>query len=131
MEFCNMGSAPKEVIELIEQFERNIESYKGQGYNEAGVRSEFINPFFEALGWDIANKGGTAEAYKDVIHEDAIKIGGTTKAPDYCFTHRRNKKILPGSEKTISRYKIRHQPCLSTSQIRMVGETAIVNSDRF
>ncbi len=81
-----MGSVPKEVIELIEQFERNIESYKGQGYKEAGVRSEFIDPFFEALGWDIANKGGTAEAYKDVIHEDAIKIGGTTKAPDYCFT---------------------------------------------
>jgi hypothetical protein len=32
MEFCDMGSAPKEVIELIEQFERNIESYKEQGY---------------------------------------------------------------------------------------------------
>ena len=30
-----MGGAPKEVIELIEQFERNIESYKRQGYKEA------------------------------------------------------------------------------------------------
>lgn len=37
------------------------------------------------LGWDLANKAGYAEAYKDVIHEDAIKIGGATKAPDYCF----------------------------------------------
>lgn len=25
------------------------------------------------------------EQYKDVVHEDAIKIGGATKAPDYCF----------------------------------------------
>ena len=25
------------------------------------------------------------ETYKEVIHEDAIKIGGVTKAPDYCF----------------------------------------------
>jgi type I restriction-modification system DNA methylase subunit len=33
----------------------------------------------------MANKAGHAEAYKDVIHEDAIKIGGNTKAPDYCF----------------------------------------------
>ncbi len=24
-------------------------------------------------------------AYKEVIHEDALKIGGATKAPDYCF----------------------------------------------
>ena len=53
-----MGGAPKEVIELIERFERNIESYKGQGYNEAQVRKEFVDPFFEALGWDVANKGG-------------------------------------------------------------------------
>jgi hypothetical protein len=43
MEFCSMG-APKEVIDLIERFERNIESYKGQGYNEAQVRKEFIDP---------------------------------------------------------------------------------------
>ncbi|MFQ5614841.1 MAG: N-6 DNA methylase, partial [Anaerolineae bacterium] len=28
---------------------------------------------------------GYAEAYKDVVHEDAIKVGGATKAPDYCF----------------------------------------------
>jgi len=80
-----MGGAPKAVIELVEHFERNIDSFKGQGYNEAQVRKEFIDPFFEALGWDIANKQGIAEAYKDVIHEDAIKIGGETKAPDYCF----------------------------------------------
>jgi len=26
-----------------------------------------------------------AEPYREVIHEDAIKIGGRTKAPDYCF----------------------------------------------
>ena len=40
---------------------------------------------FKALGWDIDNEQGHAEAYKDVIHEDAIKVGGATKAPDYCF----------------------------------------------
>jgi type I restriction-modification system DNA methylase subunit len=37
------------------------------------------------LGWDVTNKAGYAEQYKDVIHEDAIKISGATKAPDYCF----------------------------------------------
>jgi type I restriction-modification system DNA methylase subunit len=33
----------------------------------------------------VNNTQGYAEAYKDVIHEDAIKIGSATKAPDYCF----------------------------------------------
>ena len=33
----------------------------------------------------MANKAVNAEQYKDVIHEDAIKVAGATKAPDYCF----------------------------------------------
>jgi hypothetical protein len=33
----------------------------------------------------VHNEAGYADAYKDVVHEDAIKVGGTTKAPDYCF----------------------------------------------
>jgi len=77
--------APKQVTELVQRFKDNIEAYKSGTYNEAQVRVEFIDPFFEALGWDVHNKKGYAEAYKDVIHEDAIKIGGFTKAPAYCF----------------------------------------------
>jgi hypothetical protein len=44
-----------------------------------------LDPMFKALGWDIDNTAGHAEAYKDVIHEDSVKIGGSTKAPDYSF----------------------------------------------
>ena len=80
-----MSQAPPLVATLIDRFEQNRESYKSQGYNETQLRREFLDPFFEALGWDVANKQGHAEAYNDVIHEDAIKIGGNTKAPDYCF----------------------------------------------
>ncbi len=80
-----MADSPPQITDLIKKFEQNIDSYRNQGYGEAEVRVEFINPFFEALGWDVTNKAGYAEAYKDVIHEDAIKVGGTTKAPDYSF----------------------------------------------
>jgi predicted type IV restriction endonuclease len=76
---------PDKIKKLIETFDYNLETYKKGSYNETQVRLEFINPFFKELGWDITNKQGYAEAYKDVIHEDAIKIGGITKAPDYCF----------------------------------------------
>lgn len=78
-------NVPDRIKDLIRTFHYNLESYKKGSYNETQVRREFIDPFFEELGWDIANKKGYSEAYKDVIHEDAIKVGGITKAPDYCF----------------------------------------------
>ena len=78
-------AAPEKIHQLIETFDRNIEIYKNQHYHETELRHEFIDPFFIALGWDVNNTQGTAPAYKDVIHEDSIKIGSSTKAPDYCF----------------------------------------------
>ena len=80
-----MKEALKQISNLVERFERNIEAYRSPAYNETQLRREFIDPFFETLGWDVANKAGYAEQYKDVVHEDAIKIAGATKAPDYCF----------------------------------------------
>ncbi len=71
--------------ELIEAFRRGLTGFKSPAYKEAQLRVEFIDPFFEALGWDIYNKSHTSEQYKDVIHEDSIKVAGGTKAPDYCF----------------------------------------------
>ncbi len=80
-----MGSPPALVVDLVERFDRNRDAYHAGQYNEAQLRREFLDPLFEALGWDVTNKQGYAEAYKDVIHEDAIVVGGATKAPDYCF----------------------------------------------
>ena len=77
--------APARILELTDRFGYNIESYKKGQYNETQVRLEYINPLMEELGWDVTNKQGYAEAYKEVIHEDAVKVGGVTKAPDYCF----------------------------------------------
>jgi hypothetical protein len=78
-------SAPDSILQLVDNFETHRRAYLSQDYNEAQVRLEFIDPFFEALGWDMFNKQSYAFAYKDVIHEDAIHMGGATKAPDYAF----------------------------------------------
>ncbi len=59
-----MPEIPPQVIDLVQRFERNVESYRSQGYNETQLRREFIDPFFEALGWDVTNKQGYAEATK-------------------------------------------------------------------
>jgi hypothetical protein len=77
--------APQIIQDLVERFERNLPAYRSGSYNETQVRREFLDPLFESLGWDVFNKQGYAESYKDVIHEDAIRVGGATKAPDYCF----------------------------------------------
>jgi len=81
-----MTDVPEEVIDLVERFERNIERYKGPDYREEDLKHEFINPFFEALGWDVQNKKGRAPQYRDVIFEDSIKTTKGKEAPDYCFT---------------------------------------------
>jgi len=76
-----MAKVPSRIEELIETFDRNIEAYRSQQYNEAQLRREFIDPFFEELGWDNTNKAGHAQGYNDVIHEDAIKIGWFVTLP--------------------------------------------------
>jgi len=56
-----LAECPEEITRLVEQFGRNIDSYRESRYKEAQLRKEFIDPFFEALGWDTANRAGKAE----------------------------------------------------------------------
>ena len=73
------------ISELVTRFDEQFESYKNASYNETLTRRDFIDPFFKALGWDIDNEHGYAESYREVIHEDRVKVGKETKAPDYSF----------------------------------------------
>ncbi len=77
--------APIELLDLIERFDRNRDEYRKGHFNETQLRIDYLNPVFEYLGWDITNKSGYAEQYRDVIHEAQVKVGDQTKAPDYCF----------------------------------------------
>jgi predicted RNA methylase len=91
--------AKEKVKELARRFRYNLGVYKKSTYNETQVRQEFINPFFEALGWDVSNKQGHAEQYKDVVHEDAIKVGRSTRAPDYSFRIGGRRKFFVEAKK--------------------------------
>jgi len=77
--------ALKKIGDLVERFNDQIQSYKKTDYNETQTRRDFIDPFFKALGWDVDNENGYAESYREVIHEDRVKVGKATKAPDYSF----------------------------------------------
>ncbi len=72
---------PGEVVDLVERFEEQREDYRSGQYNEAQLREEFLNPLFAALGWDVYNRKGYAEAYKEVIHgEDGAGQDGDPAA---------------------------------------------------
>ena len=77
-----MSSAPAEIVDLVERFEHNIDHYHRSEYNETQVRREFIDPFFEALGWDVSNTRGVAPQYQEVIHEATLRARGSVRAPD-------------------------------------------------
>src|SRR6266487_5361216 len=81
----NHMPAPENIRQLVRRFEEYLDAYRSSKYNETQLRNEFLNPFFEALGWDVLNKQGNSEEYKHVIHEDSLEIEGVKKAPDYAF----------------------------------------------
>ncbi len=84
----------KKIGELVARFNDHLVEYKKTGYNETLTRRDFIDPFFKALGWDIDNEQGLSESYREVIHEDKIKVGSATKAPDYSFRLKGQKKLF-------------------------------------
>jgi predicted type IV restriction endonuclease len=84
--------ALNKIKSLVERFDEQKEFYKNKDYNETQTRRDFIDPFWKALGWDVDNENGYAESYREVIHEDRVKVGGATKAPDYSFR-------LPGGKR--------------------------------
>jgi hypothetical protein len=67
--------AKSKIEGLVSQFKEHYASYHAITYDEARLRIDFINKFFTALGWDVANDNELAEDYREVIYEDKLKIG--------------------------------------------------------
>ena len=97
--------APQKIHDLITHFRRSLDDYRSGKYNETQVRREFIDPFFKALGWDVDNEQGFAEAYKEVVHETAVKVRGKTKAPDYAFRIGGTAKFFVEAKKTLRQHQ--------------------------
>ncbi len=103
-----MSNPPNVIFDLVKKFERNLEEYKHPKYNETLIRVEFVNPFWKALGWDVDNEKGYAMAYRDVIHEDDLKVGRTSRAPDYAFRVGGTRKFFLETKKPHT--DLKHDP---------------------
>lgn len=78
-------SAPPAILRLVRQFAEYESAYVGHAYKETQVRRHFIDPFFTALGWDVANKDGKSPARQDVVHEYTLDTETSRRMPDYSF----------------------------------------------
>ena len=94
--------APVPILSLIERFEFHRQAYILGNYNETQLRREFVDKFFSALGWDVDNNKGFSEKYKEVMHEEPVRIRGTTLFFDYTFRIGGARKFLVETKKHLS-----------------------------
>lgn len=92
-------TAPAIIQDLVNRFRDSRELYRSGRYNEAQLRQEFLNPLFEALGWDMVNRSNFAPQYREVIHEDSLDDEGSLKAPDYAFRIGTTRKFFVEAKK--------------------------------
>lgn len=74
-----------EAVKLCQHFTTNRRAFFAPGIKEAHIRQMLIDPFFEALGWDVRNASRVAPQYREVVIEDSLDVEGQQKAPDYTF----------------------------------------------
>lgn len=77
----------KELKNLIEKFEGDIDYYKSSKFNETQLRNEFLDVFLAMLGWDVTNTKGQKTNEREVLVEESLSnhLLESTKKPDYTF----------------------------------------------
>ena len=111
------------IHELVERYKANRDFYLTERYNETQVRSEFLDPLFELLGWDIKNRAGKPTNEREVILEEPLKAGAdeNTKKPDYTFRLFAERKFFLEAKKPHVNI---HEVDAPARQARRYGYTA-------
>jgi hypothetical protein len=86
-----MKEAIKQIADLVERFERNIEAYHSPAYNETQLRREFIDPFFEALGWEKDRPHGLKYSFSYIVNDERV-IGYDNYEHKMDHRHYRNEE---------------------------------------
>ncbi|QCB51989.1 hypothetical protein E5720_16420 [Rhodococcus sp. PAMC28707] len=74
------------VEQLVGKFASSVDQYTATHghYLEADARSEFIDPFLRALGWDVENLQALIPSQREVVREQSLpQEVGASKRPDY------------------------------------------------
>ncbi len=105
-----MPECPDIVKKLVERFDQQSDTVLSASYNETKLRIDYINPLMKSLGWDVDNSKGYAEQYREVVHEDRVKVAGQTKAPDYSFRVGGQRKFFLEAKKPAVNVKKNKEP---------------------
>ena len=73
------------VRELAARFAENEAAYLSPKYIEQEVRGQFLDPFFEALGWDVYHREHPNPYEREVKIEKSVMVGDRGKRADYAF----------------------------------------------
>lgn len=108
---------------LIEKYEANKDFYRTSRFNETQVRTEFLDPLFEILGWDIRNSAGKNTNEREVLLEEPLKANAAshTKKPDYTFRLFGERKFFLEAKKPCVHIEREDDPA---KQVRRYGFTA-------
>lgn len=68
-------------------------------YGETELRCDFIDPLFEALGWDMGNASGLPRSIREVIREDSVDVENRVKKPDYSMRVAGQRKFFVEAKK--------------------------------
>jgi len=99
--FIDKQEALNRLKELVGRFHSHANEYlrSGSDYNETQLRRDFIDPFFELLGWDITNEKGLAQHLREVVVEYSFDDESFTKRPDYAFRVAGKRKFFVEAKK--------------------------------
>ena len=108
---------------LVRKYEQNKEHYRTARFNETMLRSEFLDPFFELLGWDIKNNAGRSTHEREVLLEEPLKNSAAshTKKPDYTFRLFGERKFFVEAKKPCISIEVDDAPA---KQVRRYGFSA-------
>lgn len=111
------------IHQLVEKYVADRNIYLTARYNETQVRSDFLDPLFELLGWDIKNRAGKPTNEREVILEEPLKAGANenTKKPDYTFRLFAERKFFLEAKKPHVNI---HEVDAPARQARRYGYTA-------
>jgi len=89
----------EELGQLVSEFQKNKTDYTREDYNETQLRSDYIDPFFRLMGWDVHNNQGLPQNLREVIQEAKVKVQEKNKKPDYAFRVRGVRKYFVETKK--------------------------------
>lgn len=111
------------IKKLIEKYKADRKYFLTSKYNESLLRSDFLDPFFELLGWDIKNNSSKPTHEREVILEESLKANASehSKKPDYTFRLFSERKFFLEAKKPCVAIESHNE---TAKQVRRYGFTA-------